>query len=669
MARDITVTFDDGTSHVYRGAPDDVTPEAVSQRAAQQFGKRVTALDGGRAATPAQGEGAPTREERRAALIASNPGEYDPASPEWQAKYGPTAGMSMLEQGRSGLGKAMVDAGRGVGQLIGRGLDLVTTPQRSVSDLVTGGAGTTLSQRLGLPQYQDVAEARQRDAALMDTGAGMAGNIGGNVLMTLVPGGALKGAATGLGALQAARVGRTASQILRAAAPAGNVLNRAGQAMIAPTTLGGAAALGATTGALQPVTNESERGMNTAIGGLAGAGGQAAVNALARVVRPNTVASEYELLRRGMNPDDAARTAERAAQLQQLMAEGVTPTPGQVLGGTAQRVEEALNWLPGVREGQRRAVGELNTAAFNRALAPIGEKMPKGVQGREAVEHVEQALGDRYDRLMPSLTTNMDGQFINEINQLRNSLARGAIDPRIPEAFERILNDQVLVKFQGPNATVLGRTMKEIESELGTLWRRYRASPDPDVAHLGDAIRQTQAILRDNVARSNPAAAQELRAINTGWANFERAAGASGYLGADGGVFGAGQLAGAVKAGDRSARKKDYRAGRALMQDLSDAGKSVLGQKVPDSGTPFRSIATLAATGAAGGAGGLPAAAAVLAAPIAYSRPGQNALAALLARRGDWSEPVGNALRRFVAPTAGIVGSAKANARERPTND
>jgi hypothetical protein len=668
MARDITVSFDDGTQHVYRGAPDDATPDAVRQRAEKEFGKSVKAMDGGRGTAPAQGSAAPTREDRMAAMKASNPGEYDPASPEWQAKYGATSGMSNLDLGLAGAGKAVADTGRGVGQLIGRGLDLVTTPKRSVSDLVTGGAGSTLSQRLGLPQYEDVADARQRDAALMDTGAGHAGNIGGNVLMTLVPGGALKGAATGLGALQGARAGNTAAQILRASAPAGSILNRAGQAMIAPTTLGGAATLGAATGALQPVTSEGEAGVNVALGGLAGWGGQAVGNALARAVRPNTVATKEELLRRGMNPDDAARTAKRADHLQQLMAEGVTPTPGQALGGMAQRVEEALNWLPGVREGQRRAVGDLNTAAFNRALEPIGQKMPKGVQGREAVEHVENALGDRYDRLMPRLTTNMDGQFITEINQLRNSLARGAIKQEIPDHFERILNDQVLVKFQGPNATVTGRTLKEIESDLGNLWREYRSSASPDERKLGDAIRETQAILRDNVARSNPAAAKELKAINTGWANFERAASASGYLGAEGGVFGAGQLAGAVKAGDRSARKKDNRAGRALMQDLSDAGQAVLGQKVPDSGTPFRSLATLAATGAAGGAGGLPAAAAVLAAPIAYSRPGQNALAALLARRGDWSEPVGSALRRF-APAAGIAGSAAANARERPTND
>ena len=52
MPRNITVTFEDGTTHVYQNAPDDVTPDAVQARAAKEFGKRVTAMDGGRSAPP-----------------------------------------------------------------------------------------------------------------------------------------------------------------------------------------------------------------------------------------------------------------------------------------------------------------------------------------------------------------------------------------------------------------------------------------------------------------------------------------------------------------------------------------------------------------------------------------------------------------------------------------
>jgi hypothetical protein len=49
MARNITVTFTDGTNHVYQNAPDNLTPDMVQQRAQQDFGKTVASLDGGKA--------------------------------------------------------------------------------------------------------------------------------------------------------------------------------------------------------------------------------------------------------------------------------------------------------------------------------------------------------------------------------------------------------------------------------------------------------------------------------------------------------------------------------------------------------------------------------------------------------------------------------------------
>lgn len=53
MPRNITITFEDGSSHVYQNAPDNVTPEAVTARAEKEFGKTVTALDGGKKTAPA----------------------------------------------------------------------------------------------------------------------------------------------------------------------------------------------------------------------------------------------------------------------------------------------------------------------------------------------------------------------------------------------------------------------------------------------------------------------------------------------------------------------------------------------------------------------------------------------------------------------------------------
>lgn len=73
MARNITVTFEDGTTHVYQNAPDDATPDAVSARAAKDFGKAVTALDGGRAAASAPTPTPAKAERSTAEKIAGDP--------------------------------------------------------------------------------------------------------------------------------------------------------------------------------------------------------------------------------------------------------------------------------------------------------------------------------------------------------------------------------------------------------------------------------------------------------------------------------------------------------------------------------------------------------------------------------------------------------------------
>jgi hypothetical protein len=65
MPRTITLTFDDGTTAVYQNAPDNITPADVEARAAKDFGKKITGIDGGRKTAPA-----PTREQESNAELA-----------------------------------------------------------------------------------------------------------------------------------------------------------------------------------------------------------------------------------------------------------------------------------------------------------------------------------------------------------------------------------------------------------------------------------------------------------------------------------------------------------------------------------------------------------------------------------------------------------------------
>src|SRR3990167_1667595 len=75
--------------------------------------------------------------------------EYDTGAPD------PTEGLNEGEKFRAGMGKAFSDLGRGAGQY------------------------------LGLVDRADVAESRRLDKPLMNTGAGLSGNITGNVAALL----------------------------------------------------------------------------------------------------------------------------------------------------------------------------------------------------------------------------------------------------------------------------------------------------------------------------------------------------------------------------------------------------------------------------------------------------------------------------------------------------
>jgi hypothetical protein len=141
------------------------------------------------------------REERRAAQLEAD-----------RATYDPTIGMSGTDKFLAGTGKAFADIGRGVRQY--------------------------LPQSMGGLSNEQVAESRALDAPLMKTGAGVAGNVFGNVAL---------------------------------AAPAAMIPGAA--------SIPGSAAVGGVYGAMQPGTSTSERLKNVAIGGAFGAAVPAAIRA------------------------------------------------------------------------------------------------------------------------------------------------------------------------------------------------------------------------------------------------------------------------------------------------------------------------------------------------------------------------------------------------------
>lgn len=402
--------------------------------------------------------------------------------------------------------------------------------------------------------------------------------------------------------------------------------------------LGGGAAA-----SLNPVTEGDfwvEKGKQAAMGAGFGAATAPIVGGLSRAISPKA----------SMNPNVAI-----------LKKEGVQPTIGQTLGGWANRAEEKAQSLPimgdAISAARKRASDQLNKAAFNRALAPIGETLPKNVPlGGSAVEYTSSKLGAAYDKLLPKLTTQADDVFAGKVQSLQAMVKDGALDPKYATLFEKTLKTRVLDKFQGQNS-ISGQTLKDTESFLSSEIKRFGMSQDPDARLIGDALKEVQSELRGLVMRTNPQYATELKAINTGWANFKRVQNAAAKIGADDGVFTSAQLQNAVRALDKSKDKARFAEGNALMQDLSGAAKSQMSGKVADSGTAGRLM--LGSGALASGVINPAIPAGLLGGASAYTPQVQALLRGLVSSRPQSAQSIADAIRKsspYFVPLGAQVG-------------
>lgn len=317
-------------------------------------GKRYR-IEGPEGATP----------EQLASVIQGQSATRTPAEP---TRIDPTEGMSGGQKFLAGVGKAFVDTGRGAAQLFGLG------------------------------DAQEIAEARKRDEALMNTGAGMAGNIVGNL----------------------------AAYAPLAAVPGAN-------------TIAGGAALGALTGAVQPTVEGESRLANAVVGGIAGGAVPAAVRVgktvKAAAIDPFTEAGRTRIAGGVLN-----RTAgdANAAAAKMAAAKGVTPgfnpTAGQVAddAGIATLERTVRQSTPGafgeVEQSQRQALAD--------AVRGIGGD---DVARNAAVQSRDSAAEALYGQAFKSDAMRQD--IANQALKVRANIATGGLGVGQARAAEQMGGD------------------------------------------------------------------------------------------------------------------------------------------------------------------------------------------------------------------------------------
>lgn len=280
----------------------------------------------------------------------------------------------------AGMGKAAVDTKRGIqqlGALAGNTLGLV--------DDATVDA-----------TMADANAVQARDADLMDTGAGFAGNVAGNIATTMLGGSLLKGAGQGLGAIGKAAAARGAGTAGTVASVTGNSLSKAGGAIQAPKTLKQAGAAGAAMGAMQPAGSLDEKGVQVSGGAAAGALGQGAANTLGRAAKgaSDLIPAEVKAL---------AKTAKDKW--------GISVRADQVLNSKPlNAASAALDYVPLSGAGASKVNLQKQ---FNAALAKsIGQTSDNPAR---ALQHADTALGNEFDRVLRGTAVQADNAFQTDL--------------------------------------------------------------------------------------------------------------------------------------------------------------------------------------------------------------------------------------------------------------
>lgn len=186
MPRNITVTFADGSTHIYQNTPDEITPEEVTQRATKEFSKQVTNLDGGAASRgTALGETAPAGNMERPPVLAA-PVVPNLAVPRKDAGYSVFAdepvrqNVDIKETGGAitagaATGFALPEILKGAGKVlqliplarpVGKSLELsapfIARAPAMIAGAVGGGSGNVVKQKLEIagvkPSYALAAD-------------------------------------------------------------------------------------------------------------------------------------------------------------------------------------------------------------------------------------------------------------------------------------------------------------------------------------------------------------------------------------------------------------------------------------------------------------------------------------------------------------------------------
>lgn len=398
-----------------------------------------------------------------------------------------------------------------------------------------------------------------------------------------------------------------------------------------------AASIGAAQGVLAPVTdteNFAEEKLKQAAGGAVfGAAGAGLVKGAGAVMNP--LASKAEQTMRDL---------------------GVKMTPGQIMGGQAKAFEEFAENLPLVgsyiSNAKERGLYSFNKGIINKALKKIDDALPEDVIGRDAVQHANTAVSNKYDEVLQKMDFKLDFPTYTNILKATKS-------PNLPSAQQRqtvkdIIDSTVFSKLP-KNGEIDGQAYKSIESDLLKKVISYKNSTTAAEREIGDALGEVLDSMKLALRKQNPEQSSILRRIDSAYGDIAVMKTAAANSGAANGVFTPKQYSTAVRQRDSSRNKTAFAAGTARGQDVSDAAINVLDRDARS--TLEGRLATQASGLMAAFQNPAVAAGLSIGSPVLYSESGVKAMEALLRSRPEVARKIGEALTARATKEGSISGA------------
>jgi hypothetical protein len=376
--------------------------------------------------------GSPAAIEARSPVAHADPNSNSPVGSEIGA---------MLENLRAGAGKYFTDLGRGLGQ------------------------------KLGLTNYQDVADSRALDAPLMATTSGKVGNIGAGIL-TAAPATAIPGA----------------------------------------NTVAGAAAIGGVTGALQPAASAREAITNPILGAAVGAGAQYVGQKVGQY------ATDQLASRAADQAEQTSTNSVRDAVLEEGRKAGYVVPPTEV---NPSATATALESISG-KAATKQAAQAVNQKVTNKLVATDLGLPPTQPITQEALAQVRQQAGQVYQQVKQVGNIATDSQYLTDLTKITNAsdeVAKGFPGATTPAAdkINTLVDSLSQDKFSAAQALEYTKRLRQQASANFSLAAR---SADPEARALAQAQSQGADALEEMIGRhlqtqDNPALLQAFQAART----------------------------------------------------------------------------------------------------------------------------------------------------------